>query len=75
MALNNKKDEVIKEKIVPSDNKMRYTFLSKFRLKRWKYSTFKIQIKLKNKEKWSKFGVWQMPLFKFLRHEDVKEDF
>jgi len=27
----------------------------------------------KNREKWSKFGVWQMPLFKFLRHGDLKE--
>jgi len=29
----------------------------------------------KNREKWSKFGVWQMPLFKFLRHGDWKENF
>jgi len=24
---------------------------------------------------WSKFGVWQMPLFKCLRHGDLKENF
>jgi len=33
--------------------------MPKFRLKQRKFSTLKVQIKcVKNREKWSKFGVW-----------------
>jgi len=28
----------------------------------------------KKRGPWSKFGVWQMPLFKFLRHGDLKDE-
>jgi len=37
--------------------------------------SFKLHIKWWfNRGSWSKFGVWKMPLFKFLRHGDLKNE-
>jgi len=38
-----------------------------------KYATKNANKMNKKRWPWSKFGVWQMPLFKFLRHGDLKD--